>query len=64
MTCTGKELSVLMFPHFLPSFFDDAAQLITSNRTGFLLYPEPLTPTRGVCPSFFISIATLTREPA
>ena len=30
MACTGQQFAVLMFSHFFPSFFNDAAQLITS----------------------------------
>jgi hypothetical protein len=29
MARTGKELAMLVFPHFLPALFNDAAQSIT-----------------------------------
>jgi len=52
MACPGKQLAVLVFAHFLPTFFNYAAQLITSshrlseyNNIGYLH-----------CPSFFITV--------
>lgn len=35
MPGAGKEFAVLVFSHFFSSFFNDAAQLITSNHKNF-----------------------------
>lgn len=37
MTGSGEELSVLVLSHLFPSFLDNAAQLITSNQTSYIL---------------------------
>ena len=38
MTRLCQQLSVLVLPHFLTTFFDDTAQLITSNLNRFYKY--------------------------
>jgi len=37
MTGSGEKLSMLVFSHLFFSFLDNAAQMITSNRTDFSL---------------------------